>query len=137
MHNLLFICCLACRRLLVRSAQRFIRKRSYLIVILSSHIPLFLPTKVADIADFFNDCASEKQAKTQVKKWGLAKNIKKPQLLAMLSIQDKRASEGKKTTFSFKGKEVSEHNLQRGRRRYKESMEKSERGYAVSLGMSG
>ncbi|KAK3334156.1 Clr5 domain-containing protein [Cercophora scortea] len=64
--------------------------------------------------------ATKKQFKKQLKGWGLEKNIKTREMIAMILIQKKRREEeNKKTCFFVRNKRVSEEKLRRFLKRYK------------------
>lgn len=57
--------------------------------------------------------------KQRLKTWGLEKNIKKTESIAMLRIEEQRRSENKKTRFIRRGKPVELGKLRRFARRHK------------------
>lgn len=65
--------------------------------------------------------ASQRQSKGAIKRWDLRKNLKTAKAAKMLRIKDKRGVEGKDTEFRFYGQPVSDQNLERARKRFKET----------------
>ncbi|KAK3313576.1 hypothetical protein B0H66DRAFT_356712 [Apodospora peruviana] len=75
--------------------------------------------------------ATKKQYKKQLKEWGLVKNIKTHEAIAMIQIQKRRRDlENKETRFTLRGREVPDEKLSRFRKRHK-MIESEEHGLAA------